>query len=334
MAQAIWSGAIAFGLVNVPVQMFPATTDRSVRFHQFERGTTSRIRYRRINEDTGEEVPFRDIVKGYELDDGDWVMLEPDELEAVEPVRSRTIEITDFVDATEIDPIHFEKSYYLSPKDETAVRAYGLLARAMADSGRTAVATFVMRSKQYLAAIRPVDGVLTLETLFYEDEVRAARDVVTALPENVEIAERDLDTAVTLIEAMTTAWDPSNYRDTYRDRVLELIEAKRAGREIVARADEPETAGVIDLMAKLQQSVAAARGKRPGHPVDSADGGDAPDSTVDDGTAEAGSDELDDLAKSELYDLAKELGVTGRSSMTKEELVEAIRVARAGRRAS
>jgi DNA end-binding protein Ku len=324
MARAIWSGSVAFGLVNVPVQLFSATEDRTVHFHQFERDTSSRIRYRRVNEDTGEEVDYDDIVKGYDLGDGNYVLVTREELEAVEPGRSRTIEITDFVDAAEIDPIYYQKTYYLAPRDDSAAKAYELLVRAMADSGRTAVATFVMRSKQYLAALRPMDDVLTLETMYFAEEVRDAHQEIDQLPTSAEIGSRDLDTAGTLVDAMTTDWDPSNYRDTYRDRVLELIEAKQAGEEIVTPVQEETGAEVVDLMAKLEQSLDAARGRRPGNqhqaePV---------------GRRKAASDDLADMSKSDVYEVAQELDIPGRSSMTKDDLVAAIRTARTTQRAS
>lgn len=324
MARAIWSGSVAFGLVNVPVQLFSATEDRTVHFHQFQSGTSSRIRYRRVNEDTGEEVDYDDIVKGYDLGDGEYVLITPEELESVEPGRSRTIEITDFVDASQIDPIYYQKTYYLAPRDDSAAKAYQLLVRAMAETDRTAVATFVMRSKQYLAALRPMNDVLTLETMYFAEEVRDPHEQIDQLPTSAEVGSRDFDTAGMLIDAMTTEWDPSNYRDTYRDRVMQLIEAKQAGEEIVTTTQEPASAEVVDLMAVLEQSVEAARRHRPGNehqaePV---------------GRRAGGADDLEGLSKSDLYDIAQELDISGRSSMTKDELIEAVRSARPAQRAS
>jgi DNA end-binding protein Ku len=325
MARAIWSGSVAFGLVNVPVQLFSATQDLTVSFHQFEKDTSSRIRYKRVNEDTGEEVDYDDIVKGYEVADGEYVIVTPEELEAVEPGRSRTIEITDFVDAAEIDPIYYQKTYYLAPRDETAARAYQLLVRAMSETDRTAVATMVMRSKQYLAAIRPTGDILALETMFFDEEVRDPLEEIEQLPTDAELRSRDLDTATALIDAMTTAWDPSNYRDTYRERVLELIHAKQEGDEVVATTPEPQGADVVDLMAALEKSVEAARGRRPGnsHQAQSIRRQGA-----------GGGGDLAEMSKSELYDLAQELDIPGRSSMAKDELVDAVRAARTERRAS
>src|SRR3954452_6268736 len=172
MPRAIWTGAVSFGLVNVPVGLYSATEDHDVHFHQFEKGTTARVRNQRVNERTGEEVAYKDVVKGAELDDGGYVMLTQEELESVEPGRSRTIDISDFVDAAEIDPIYFQRSYYLAPTDDGAKKAYALLVKAMDKAERVGVATFVMRGKQYLAAIRPHDGVLVLETMHFADEVR------------------------------------------------------------------------------------------------------------------------------------------------------------------
>ena len=181
MARSIWTGSLSFGLVNVPVKLYSATHEHEVSFHQFQKGTSSRIRYKRVNEDTGDEVDFEDIVKGAEIDDGRYVIITPEELESVEPGKSRTIDITDFVDAAEIDPIYFQKSYYLGPADDTAKKAYALLAHAMEKAERIGIATFVMRDKQYLAAIRPHDGLLLLETMFFADEsaTRAARSTTS-----------------------------------------------------------------------------------------------------------------------------------------------------------
>src|ERR1700712_3406867 len=182
MARAIWTGSVSFGLVNVPVGLYSATQDHDVHFHQFEKGTSSRIRNERVNEDTGDEVAYGDIVKGAEAGDGGYVMLTQEELESVEPGRRRTIEISDFVDAADIDPVYYQKSYYLAPTDEAAAKLYALLVKAMAKAERIGVATFVMRGKQYLAAIRPHDKVLILETMYFADEVRDPVEEIEQLP--------------------------------------------------------------------------------------------------------------------------------------------------------
>src|SRR3954453_3120793 len=184
MPRAIWTGAVSFGLVNVPVGLFSATEDHDVHFHQFEKGTSSRSRYERVNEATGDEVAYQDIAKGAEVDDGEYVMLTQEELESVEPGKSRTIDITDFVDAADIDPIYYQKSYYLAPSDDSAKKPYALLVKAMAKAERIGVATFVMRGKQYLAAIRPCadQKVLILETMHFADEIRDPGKELDGLP--------------------------------------------------------------------------------------------------------------------------------------------------------
>jgi DNA end-binding protein Ku len=271
MARAIWTGSVSFGLVNVPVGLYSATHDHQVHFHQFEEGTSSRVRNQRVNEDTGEEVDYGDIVKGAEVDEGEYVMLTPEELESVEPGRSRTIDISDFVEAADIDPIHYRKTYYLAPAEESAEKAYMLLVKAMDKAGRIGVATFVMRGKQYLAAIRPSPDakVLVLETMFFADEVRDPTEEIGALPVRTRVAKKDLDMAVSLVESLTVPWNPSNYRDTYADRVQKLIDAKRKDREVVSRASRGESAEkVTDLLSALQASVERAKGHRAGNTHD------------------------------------------------------------------
>jgi DNA end-binding protein Ku len=266
MARAIWSGSVSFGLVNVPVGLFSATQDHEVHFHQFEKGTSSRIRYERVNEDTGDGVEYKDVVKGAEVSDGEYVMLTQNELESVEPGRSRTIDISDFVDAAEIDPIFYQKSYYLAPSDDTATKAYSLLVKAMTKAERIGVATFVMRGKQYLAAIRPAKDLLVLETMYFADEVRDAAHEIDNLPAKARVGGRDLDMAVSLVESLTTSWDPKNYRDTYTERVKKLVDAKEKDREIVvSESAEERDEKVTDLLTALQASIDAAKGHRPGN---------------------------------------------------------------------
>jgi DNA end-binding protein Ku len=269
MARAIWTGSVSFGLVNVPVGLYSATQDHEVHFHQFQEGTTSRIRNQRVNEDTGDQVDYGDIVKGAEVGDGNYVMLTQEELESVEPGKSRTIEITDFVDASEIDPVHYQRSYYLAPADQTAAKAYVLLARAMAKAERIGVATFVMRGKQYLAAIRPRDDVLILETMYFADEVRDPAQGIDQLPAKAKVGAKDLSMAVDLVRALTTSWEPENYRDTYTERVQKLIEAKKKNREIAVPQTPEETEGkVVDLLEALRSSVDAAKNHKPGNTHD------------------------------------------------------------------
>jgi DNA end-binding protein Ku len=315
VARAIWTGAVSFGLVNVPVGLYSATQEHEVRFHQFEKGTSARIRNRRVNEETGEEVDYDDIVKGAEVGDGKYVQLTQEELESVEPGRSRTIDITDFVDAAEIDPIYYQKSYYLAPANEAAQKAYSLLAKAMEKADRIGIASFVMRNKEYLAAIRPQDGVLVLETMFFADEVRDPLKEIDRLPTNTRVGKKDVDMAVSLIEAMSAKWDPKNYRDTYTDRVEQLVAAKKKNREIVVESAAEPGEKVTDLMDALRAPLEGAGKHKPGN------SGRA-------GRLKTRSAGPEDLPKEELYELAQKLGIRGRSKMSQEQLVKAVTEAR------
>jgi DNA end-binding protein Ku len=261
MARAIWSGSINFGLVSIPVGLYSATEDHTIHFHQFQRGTADRIRYQRINERTGEEVDYADIVKGAEVGGGDYVIVEPDELDAVAPGRSRSIEITSFVDLNEIDPVHFQKTYWLAPAGEEYTRPYGLLLEAMGRTNRAGIATFVMRGKEYLTAIRADEGVLALHTLFFADEIRNPTDELENLPDRKPASGKELDMAKTLIESMSGPWHPQDYHDTYTERVERLIDDKRRGREIVTEAEPPEPTEMSDLLEALQRSVSAIKRK-------------------------------------------------------------------------
>src|SRR6266516_2320448 len=212
MARPIWTGSLAFGLVNVPVRLYSATEDKTVHFHQFQAGTSDRIRYKRVNERTGDEVNLADIVRGHEIGKGDYVLITDEELEAVEPGRSRTIEISDFVDLGEIDPIYFQKTYYLAPQGEGAERAYGLLRQAMDATGKVGVATFVMRGKQYLVAIRPQQDVLMLETMFFADEVRDPHEELDNLPAGHTFRGREVQIAKQLIESLRRSAEAARSR--------------------------------------------------------------------------------------------------------------------------
>ena len=256
---AIWTGSISFGLVTVPVRLVSATRSQDVRFHQLEAETSARIRYRRVSEKTGEEVPNDQIVKGYELESGHYVVIENDELAALKPKASRQIEIEDFVDLSEIDPVFFEQPYYLVP-DKDAAKAYRLLTQVMEDEGKVAVGRFVLRSKEALVAIRPVDGMLCLETMRYADEVLTPdREQIDA---QSEPSERELDMARQLVNTLAGEFDPEKYHDEYREEVLALIDRKAAGEEIVAPAAPEEPAKVLDLMAALEASLARTGAKR------------------------------------------------------------------------
>ena len=255
--RTIWKGALSFGLVNIPVGLYPATSDKSIHFNQFEEGTSDRIRYKKVNERTGEEVPQDRIVRGFDLGGGEYVILTEEELESAEPKKSRQIEISDFVGLVDIDPVYFRSSYYLAPEGAGADKAYALLRRSMAEAGRVAIATLVMRNKEYLVAIRPEDDALALHTMYFSDEVRApGRDL--ELPETGDVTERELSMAQLLIESMESDWDPERFHDTHREKVEALIEEKRNGHEIVLQEGPEPVAKVVDLMEALNASIAAA----------------------------------------------------------------------------
>lgn len=268
MARAIWSGVLSFGLVSIPVQLYSATEGHQPAFHQFEEGTADRIRYQRVNERTGDEVGYADIVKGADTGGGNYVMLDQDELDSVAPGRSRSLEIHIFVDLDEIDAIYFNKTYFLGPGGEEAAKPYALLRDAMEASGKAAIASFVMRGKEYLAAVRADGGLLALETLFFADEVRDPRAEIGNLPGRIKLSKEELRMARQLVDSMGGPWKPSDYRDTYTDRVNELIKAKKNDKEFQPSAEPPAATNVSDLTAALQASVDAAkksgRGKQAG----------------------------------------------------------------------
>ena len=260
MARTIWKGALSFGLVNIPVGLYPATSDKSIHFNQFEEGTSDRIRYKKVNERTGEEVAQDQIVRGFDLGGGEYVIMTDEELESAEPKKSRQVEITDFVDQQDIDPVYFRSSYYLAPEGAGADKAYALLRQAMAESDRVAIATLVMRNKEYLVAIRPEGDALALHTMYFSDEVRQPGQDLPELPEENEVSDRELSMAQLLIESMQNDWDPARYHDTHREKVEALIEEKRQGHEIVLQAPPEQPAKVVDLMEALNASIAAAAG--------------------------------------------------------------------------
>jgi DNA end-binding protein Ku len=259
MARAIWSGAISFGLVNVPVRLYTATSPKSVRFHQLSAKTGARIKQKRVDASTGEEVPFEDIVKGYEITPDRYVMIEPDELDALDPKATKTIDIEEFVDLADIDPIYYDHSYYLAPAAGGA-KAYRLLLEAMRESGKVAIGRFVLRSKQQLCALRPAGEALALTTMLFGDEVLTPDrlDELDGLSE-AEASERELKMAQQLIASLSAEFEPAKFRDEYRERVLELIERKASGEEIAALPEAPEPAAAPDLMAALEASLAAVR---------------------------------------------------------------------------
>jgi DNA end-binding protein Ku len=266
MARAIWSGSISFGLLNVPVKLYSAVARRGISLREIRESDGARIRHRRVAEGTDEEVPYEKIVKAFEISKDRYVPLSKDEMASLDPKKSRAIEVQDFVDLAEIDPIYFDSPYYLGPA-EGAGRAYSLLAEAMEGSGKVAIARFVFRNKEHLAAIRPADGVLTLTTMRFADEVVPPSELDDVLPaEEPEVAKREVQMAEQLIESLTRNFDPNAYRDEYREQLLAMIERKAAGEEIVAapEGDEREATKAPDLMAALEESIAAVKDKRGG----------------------------------------------------------------------
>jgi DNA end-binding protein Ku len=261
MPRAIWSGSISFGLVNIPVKLYSAVSRKTVHFNQLDSRTRARVRQKRVSAEDGSEVPYEQIVKGYELAGGSYVVVTDDELAALDPKAVRTIDIDEFVDLVDIDPIFYDAAYYLVP--DRSSKPYALLARAMEDTGKVGIAHFVMRTKQYLAALRPQGGRLLLSTMVYADEINDP----TEIPElaevgDVEIAERELKMAEQLIESLSTGFEPDKFHDTYREAVLDLIERKASGEEVVVPAASAEPDKVVDLMAALEASVAAAKESR------------------------------------------------------------------------
>ncbi len=261
MARAIWSGSISFGLLNVPVRMYSAVARRNIALREIRASDSSRIKHRRVAEGTDEEVPYDEIIKAYELTPGQYVPLTKDEMQALAPEKTRSIEVQDFVDLTEIDPIYFDSPYYLGPADG-AEKAYGLLAKAMQASGKVAIAHFVLRNKENLAAIRSDGKVLTLTTMRFADEVVPV-DELEILPDNAQKpAKREQEMAEQLIESLSTDFEPGAYKDEYREQLLALIERKAEGKEIVASdAEAPKATKAPDLMAALEESIAAVQGK-------------------------------------------------------------------------
>ncbi len=259
MARSIWSGAISFGLINVPIKLYSAVSRKTVRFNMLNGETGARIQQKRVDPTTGEEVPYDQLVKGYELTKDRYVVITQEELDSLDPVKTRTIDIEDFVDLEDIDPIYYDHPYYLVP-DKGAAKAYGLLLNAMRESGKVAIARIVLRTKEQLVAIRPAGEVLMMETMVFSDEVVPASDI-DDLPEAeaLQASERELKMAQQLIDSLSTDFDPSKYSDTYRDRVLDLVERKAQGEEIAVQPEADKPAQVPDLMAALEASLAAVR---------------------------------------------------------------------------
>ncbi|MDT8914923.1 Ku protein [Amycolatopsis sp. PS_44_ISF1] len=304
----VWSGSLTFGLVTVPVRLYSAVEDHTVHFRQFERGTSDRIRYRRVNERTGDEVDYADVVKGYELDDGEYVLVEPGELDEIAPGRSKALEVEQFADLAEVDPMFFDKTYWLAPAKEEFAQPYALLLAAMAKTDKAGVAKFVLRGREYLALVRAGEGVMLLNTLHFAADLRDPAKELPDLPDRAGARGKELDLAVNLIEAMTDEWRPGDHHDTYTDRVHELIDAKSQGRTVTPAEEAAEPTKVVELFEALQRSVEKGRGgagkKR---------------------SARKKQPDLKELSKAELEELAREREVKGRSKMNRAALEKALK---------
>jgi DNA end-binding protein Ku len=305
MARSLWTGSLSFGLVNVPVALYSAVRDHDLHFHQLHEKDAARIDIRRFCAKEDEEVPLEEIGHAYELENGKTVVVTDEDLEAVAPRKTRTIDIEAFVELADIDPIYFDHPYFLAPTgdSEGPRRAYQLLVEAMGRTERVALGRFVMRTKEYLVAIRVRDGRLALTTMRFGDEVRPSKGIDTG---GRKPSKQQLDHAVALIDALSTDWDPTEWKDRYRERLQDVIARKRKGKRISAPKPEKAPSPVPDLMAALERSLAEATGK-----------GQA-------GNGAGRSGDLADLSREELYERAQEADVPGRSSMSKDELVKTL----------
>jgi len=260
MPRAIWTGSISFGLLNVPVKLYSAVSRKNVSFRELRASDSSRIRHKRVAEADGKEVPYEEIVKGYEISPEQYVVMTKDDFEEIDPKKTRAVEIQDFVDLDEIDPIYFDHPYYLGP-DKGAERAYALLTQAMTEQKKVAIARFVLRNKENLAAIRPMNGVLTMATMRFADEVVAPDEISEVVGElEEEPRKAEVDMAKQLIDSLSSDFDASAYKDEYREELLALIERKAKGEAIVeVESEAPKPTKAPDLMAALEESLAAVK---------------------------------------------------------------------------
>jgi DNA end-binding protein Ku len=264
--RALWTGAISFGLVNIPIRLYTAVKSHTVRFHELQEKTGQRIRHKRVAESTGREVAHENIVKGYEVSKGKFVMIAPDEIDAIEPRMTRTIDIEAFVDLAEIDPIVWNQTYFVGPgKEGGAAKSYELLRKAMDEMGKVGIGRFVMRTKEYLATIRPLGRGLALETMYYADEIRPF-DQVADLPARTSVAPQEMTLARQLIDSLAAPWKHEKYRDTFRERVMELVQRKARGEEIAIPEAPEKPAEVVDLMQALKASLGEG-GKKKSKPA-------------------------------------------------------------------
>lgn len=344
MARPVWRGAISFGLVTVPVGLYTAVRSKDVRFRQLHAATNAPVKQRRVDAETGDEVAYEDIVKGYEVTDGHYVVIDPEELAELDPAASRSIEILDYVDQDQIDPLHYDRPYHLGPDGEHAAKPYRLLTDAMEAAGKVAIARFVMRDKEHLAALRARNGRLVLSTMHFADElVNPAELGIDEALGGVTANEREVAMAEQLIESMATDFDPDEYRDEHRERLLAFLEAKAEGSQVeIDEEDDTDTGEVIDLMTALERSLDRARDGggsggggsgmrgRGSRTKAGKDGGSAGGRDINKDGRANGSHTADgagyaDMTRAALYEIAQERKLPGRSEMTKAELIDALR---------
>lgn len=309
MPRALWTGSISFGLVNVPIRLYSAVSEHKLHFHFVHEKDESPIGYQKVCKLEERPVPEKEIVKAFEYRKGEYVFMEDEDFKAARSEGYKTIEITDFVPYAQIDPIYFAHTYYAGPQDG-AEKVYSLLVRAMEDSELAAIAKFVMRDRQYLGALRVREGTIALEQLHFADEVRRPEEV---RPKRVRVEKRELEMAQQLVDNFSGDWEPEKYKDTYRDALCKVIEAKRKGEE-THMAAEPEEDEPTDLMAALRASLESHQRRR-----------GATRTTRSSNGPRAGG--LDKLSKSELEERARKAEIEGRSKMSKQELIEALRSA-------
>jgi DNA end-binding protein Ku len=264
MMRPVWSGSISFGLVNIPVKAYTAVRDHDVHFHRIEKKSGARVRNKKVSDTTGEQVDDDDVQMGFEVAKGKYVTFNKKDLAELRPASTRTIDVTDFVALDEIDPVYYERTYWLAPDGDAGKKAYPLLLGAMTERQRVGIGTVVMRNKQYLTAIRPFDGVLAMSTMRFADEV-VPRSSVDGLTKRAGKADpKALRMATDLIDGLSSEWEPARYHDTYTEELRKRIKAKSAGKTIAEPETKPETgAKVVDLMAALEASVKAAKGRKP-----------------------------------------------------------------------
>jgi DNA end-binding protein Ku len=255
MPRPTWSGSISFGLVNVPVKAYTAVHDHTVHFHQLDKDTGARVKYQKVSAKSGDVLDADDIERGFEVSKGEYVVIEDDEMEQLQPRSTRTIDITDFVELEAVDPIYYQNTYWLGAAGDESERAYRLLLAAMDDAQRVAIGTVVIRNKQYLAAIRPMNGALAMSTMRFADEI-VPRDEIDGIPSgSTKPAAAELRLASQIVESLATDWEPSRYHDTYTEQMHDLIEAKAKGEELTVEAEAEPEGQVLDLLSALEASL-------------------------------------------------------------------------------